>query len=276
MEHHFDIEHAENYGIEEAILINHFIFWLTKNKANHKAIKEIEIEIDKKTQKAKRVFTYNSVSAMQEIFPYMNDKKIYRVIESLIEQKVIVRKYFNTNSYNRTSWYCFYNESHFLKTGNGKDKKEKSIPQKQEMDLPETGNHYKDNNKDNNKDIPSTLTLSEQLKELAIKNDLTYSENPDEQGLFHNKLMRLNKSNDRILEQANRFFEIVKRDPKLNWIHAYSFGFKFLQFNWDKIEAWHNANKSQVVQFKKPENEKPKGKPSFSANDLDSLKEFLA
>lgn len=121
-----------------------------------------------------------------------------------------------------------------------------------------------------------TLTLSEQLKELAIKNNLTYSANPDEQGLFLNKLMRLNYTNERILEQANRFFEIVKRDPKLNWIHAYSFGFKFLQFNWDKIEAWHNANKSQVVQFKKPENQKPKEKPSFSVNDLDSLKEFLA
>ena len=82
MEHHFDIDHAENYGIEEAILINHFIFWLTKNRANNKTIKDIELEIDKKIQKVKRVFTYNSVSAMQEIFPYMNDKKIYRVIES--------------------------------------------------------------------------------------------------------------------------------------------------------------------------------------------------
>lgn len=152
MEHHFDIDHAESYGIEEAIIINHFIFWLTKNKANHKTIKEIELKIDNKIQKVKRVFTYNSVSAMQEIFPYMNDKKIYRVIESLIEQKVIVRKYFNSNSYNRTSWYCFYDESHFLKTGNGKDKKEKSNSQKQEMDLPETGNHYKDNNKDNETD----------------------------------------------------------------------------------------------------------------------------
>mgnify|MGYP003440882279 FL=1 len=137
-------------------------------------------------------------------------------------------------------------------------------PQKQLNQLPKT------NTKEH------TLTLSEQLKELALKNNLTYSANPDEQGLFLNKLMRLNYTNERILEQANRFFEIVKRDPKLNWIHAYSFGFKFLQFNWDKIEAWHNANKSQVVQFKKPENEKPKGKPSFSANDLDSLKEFLA
>lgn len=119
-----------------------------------------------------------------------------------------------------------------------------------------------------------TPNLSEQLKELAIKNNLTYSANPNEQNLFLNKLMNLNYTNDRILEQANRFFVIAKRDPKLNWIHSFSFGFKFLQFNWDKIEAWHNANKPQVREFKKPET-KQSPPAKFSSTDLNSLKEFL-
>ena len=101
--------------------------------------------------------------------------------------------------------------------------------------------------------IQNTPTLSEQIKELALKHNLTYSNNPNEQSLFLNKLMNLNYTNDRILEQATRFFEIVKREPKLNWIHSFSFGFKFLQFNWDKIEALHNAHKPQVREFKKPE-----------------------
>lgn len=120
-----------------------------------------------------------------------------------------------------------------------------------------------------------TLTLSEQLKELAEKNGLTYSINTREQNLFQNKLsMEMGLTNDRILEQANRFFEIVKRDQKQTWIHSFSFGFKFLQFNWDKIDAWHNANKSNVVKFIQPTEKKAPAK--FSDNDLDSLKEFLA
>jgi len=120
--------------------------------------------------------------------------------------------------------------------------------------------------------IQNAPTLSEQLKDLALKHNLTYSNNPNEQSLFLNKLMNLNYTNDRILEQAHRFFEIVKREPKLNWIHSFSFGFKFLQFNWDKIEAWHNQNKPQVREFKKPE---PKAKPIFAANELDAMERFL-
>lgn len=112
--------------------------------------------------------------------------------------------------------------------------------------------HLKEHLKEQSK-IPITPTLSEQLKDLALKHNLTYSTNPDEQGLFLNKLMRLNRTNEKILEQATRFFEIVKRDPKLNWIHEFSFGFKFLQFKWDNIDAWHNKNKPQVREFKKPE-----------------------
>ena len=34
MNHSFDIEHARLYGIPEAIFINHFQFWIVKNRAN--------------------------------------------------------------------------------------------------------------------------------------------------------------------------------------------------------------------------------------------------
>jgi len=280
MEHHFDIEHAESYGIEEAILINHFIFWLTKNKANHKTIKEIELKIDEKIQRVKRVFTYNSVSAMQEIFPYMNDKKIYRVIESLIEQKVIVRKYFNSNSYNRTSWYCFYDEGHFLKMGNGKDKNGKSNSQKQEMDLPETGNHYKDNNKDkekdNNKDMePNSLTITQQLKDFAKSNNLVYELNFREDQKSQSKLVsELSITNEQVLKQVERLKPILA-DSKCDWwSKTNSFGFNYMLKNWGRIDSWHNAYKPKVREFKKPE---IKSEPvKFSESHLDTLKEFLA
>lgn len=249
MEHHFDVDHAIEFGIEEAIVIYNFRFWLLQNKANHRNIKKIEID----GQKVERYFTFNSAKALAELFPYLNPKKIYRVMESLESQSVLIKKYFNQNTYNRTSWYCFKDQDRFLKTGNSIPESDKSISRKREMEIPKTGNHDTDNKPDNKPDITSTPTLSEQIKELALKHNLTYSNNPNEQSLFLNKLMNLNYTNDRILEQATRFFEIVKREPKLNWIHSFSFGFKFLQFNWDKIEALHNAHKPQVREFKKPE-----------------------
>ena len=190
MNHSFNIEHATQYGIEAAVLIENFIFWIAKNKANKTATKEIEID----GKKCKRTFTYNSVSAMAELFPYMNEKKMYRVLDSLIENKVLVRKYFNTNTYNRTSWYCFYDESHFLKMGNGFPENGKSISQKKEIDLPKMGNHDKDINKDINtiinKDkeepLPKIQEIENSPKEAFTKyyNDLYSKDNKLADNIF--------------------------------------------------------------------------------------------
>lgn len=149
MNHSFNVEYACQYGIEEAILIENFSFWIIKNKANKANTREIEIE----GKKCKRTFTYNSASAMTELFPYLTQKQIYRVMESLINQGVLVRKYFNQNTYNRTSWYCFADEDHFTKSGNAIPKKEKSILPNREMDFTESGNHYTDINTDINTDV---------------------------------------------------------------------------------------------------------------------------
>ena len=36
MEHSFNTEIAEKYGIISAVLYNHFLFWIRKNKADNK------------------------------------------------------------------------------------------------------------------------------------------------------------------------------------------------------------------------------------------------
>ena len=135
------------------------------------------------------------------------------------------------------------------------DTSQQSLPdQSNELtDTSQQSGHIKESEIKTIKEIEiNTPTLSQQLKELAEKNGLTYSINTREQNLFQNKLsMEMGLTNEQILEQANRFFEIVTRDKKQSWIHSFSFGFKFLQFNWDKIDAWHNANKSNVVKFPK-------------------------
>lgn len=114
MTHSFDIDHALKYGVNESIMISNFQFWIQKNKANGTHLHD------------GRTWTYNSVNAFKEIFPYWNNGQIRRCLESLVKQEVLVKGDYNKNRYERTLWYAFYDESiflnqqvHLLKTANG-------------------------------------------------------------------------------------------------------------------------------------------------------------
>ena len=124
MNHSFNIEYAQKYGIEEAILIENFIFWISKNKANRKHDREIEID----GAIVVRTFTYNSATALAELFPYMTVNTLRRVTQRLCDLKVLAKGVFNTNSYDRTTWFCFVDENAFLYNA-------KSILQNCEMEV---------------------------------------------------------------------------------------------------------------------------------------------
>ena len=102
MNHNFSIKIAEMYGLEEAIMISNFQYWITKNKANGNHYYD------------GRTWTYNSVKAFEDLFPYLTPSKIRRCLESLIEQGVLIKGDYNKNRYVRTSWFAFANESMFL------------------------------------------------------------------------------------------------------------------------------------------------------------------
>ncbi len=114
MVYSFDSAIAKKYGVDEAIVIHNLTFWIAKNKANGKHLHE------------GRTWTYNSAKAFQELFDFWTEKQIYRIIESLISQGVIMSGNFNQIGYDRTRWYAFVDESiflnsnfHFTKRGNG-------------------------------------------------------------------------------------------------------------------------------------------------------------
>ena len=90
MEHHFDIEVAKEYGVVEAVFINHFQYWIVKNKANGLH------------QHDGRTWTYNSMKAFGELFPYLSTKSIRTVIQHLINQGVLLTGNFNETAYDRT------------------------------------------------------------------------------------------------------------------------------------------------------------------------------
>lgn len=139
MQHHFDVEVAQRYGLTEAILLNHFSYWIELNQANGKNFFD------------GRYWTFCSVKAFSEIFPYLTPKKIRGALAHLQEAGLITTGNFNKQSYDRTTWYAF-------------TQKGKSILPKGQMDFAERANgsvpkgepipdNKTDNNPDNKTDI---------------------------------------------------------------------------------------------------------------------------
>lgn len=94
MEHHFNTSIAQMYGIEEAILLHHFYFWIAKNAANGKHFHD------------GLFWTYNSKRAYAGFFTYMNETKIFRVIKHLEDEGVIVKGQYNKDKWDKTNWYA--------------------------------------------------------------------------------------------------------------------------------------------------------------------------
>lgn len=123
MNHSFNIDIAKKHGLEEAIIIENIAFWTKKNIANNKNFNE------------GRYWVYNSVKAFSELFPYISEKKIYRVLKRLEDKSILITGNYNKSSYDRTKWYCLVDKSicqfyklHLPKKENGKDKTGEPIP----------------------------------------------------------------------------------------------------------------------------------------------------
>jgi len=96
MIHCYDADIAKKYGIEEAVLIQNFAFWISKNIANCKHFYD------------GRYWTYCSTSALLDLFPEFNTiDKIKRVIKNLVDAELIIRGNYNKNAFDRTTWYAF-------------------------------------------------------------------------------------------------------------------------------------------------------------------------
>lgn len=115
MQHHFDVELAVKYGVTEAVLLNHFEYWIELNKANGKNLFD------------GRYWTFNSMKAFSEIFPYLTEKKIRNALKHLQDEGLILTGNFNKSAYDRTLWYAFSDLAY-------------SILPKGQMDLDEKAN----------------------------------------------------------------------------------------------------------------------------------------
>lgn len=94
LEHSFNVDIAERYGVYDAIILKNILFWVMKNKENGKHCHD------------GKYWTYNSVSAFSKLFPYFSKKQIRSILGRLEKNGLIVSGNYNKSAYDRTKWYA--------------------------------------------------------------------------------------------------------------------------------------------------------------------------
>ena len=84
---------ALRYGLEEAIFLDSLMFWYKENKANDRNYRD------------DRWWTYNSVGALSQMFPWWSAKQIRRITENCREKGAVLTENYNEDQKDRTLWY---------------------------------------------------------------------------------------------------------------------------------------------------------------------------
>ena len=94
MEHAFNTNVAKEYDVDIAILLNNFKFWTLVNLANKRHIYD------------GLCWTFNSIPAFCEIFPYWTRHQIEHLLKKVMKLGLLVSGNYNSHKYDRTRWYA--------------------------------------------------------------------------------------------------------------------------------------------------------------------------
>ena len=111
----FDVDVAKEYGVDAAVMIKLFQFWIQKNIANESNFYD------------NNYWTYNSLDAFEKMLPFWNKKQIARILDFLVEKEVLIKGNYNRTKFDRTVWYAFKSPENW-------------ISRKRDIDIPKTGN----------------------------------------------------------------------------------------------------------------------------------------
>jgi hypothetical protein len=101
--HSFEVNHAKEYGLAEAVLIKNFKFWIEHN-------------IDQKYNfKDGRTWTYISLKELAKNFEYLSEKQVRTAIDHLVADGVLMKGNYNKLAIDKTLWYAFIDEKKFIK-----------------------------------------------------------------------------------------------------------------------------------------------------------------
>lgn len=102
MIHYFATDIAKEYGLAPAVIFQNIAYWIEHNRANETNFYEGDY------------WTYNSVRALTELFPYLTKKQISSSIQKLKNEGLIKTGNFNKSAYDRTMWYALTEKGKFI------------------------------------------------------------------------------------------------------------------------------------------------------------------
>lgn len=94
MDHAFNTNIAAQYDVNIAILLHNFKFWTFTNLANKRNIYD------------GLCWSYDTLEALGDIFPYWTRRQLERVINNAVEAKLLQKGNYNQTKYDRTVWYA--------------------------------------------------------------------------------------------------------------------------------------------------------------------------
>jgi hypothetical protein len=139
--HSFDANVAAEYGIEEAILIHHFQYWIAFNRE----LKRNFIE--------ERTWSFQTMEEIAAHFPYLNKKKIERTLNSLKELEILITGNHNKTKFDQTKWYAFKDEQKWVPFIDSSRKREMEKKESGNQN-PEIGTPIPDTKQDSKQDLP--------------------------------------------------------------------------------------------------------------------------
>jgi len=169
--HVFNVDDAVKYGIEKAVILQNMRFWLDKNKANGANLHD------------DYYWTYNSVEAFSELFPYFSKGIIQRLLKSMEKEGLLLAGNYNKKGYDRTKWYSMpeyravaIDTSHSPELVNGVINNDEPIHQIQQVHSPELTNGFTridgpipDINTDIKPDINTDIDTKKKSSKKAVK-----------------------------------------------------------------------------------------------------------
>lgn len=138
----FDGEIAKDVGVNAAVLFHSIQWWIRKNKANDKNFFD------------GKYWTYNSVAAFTELFPFMKKSAIRSSLEKLEKEGYIVSGNYNKIAYDRTKWYALGDKGEALSF----EDSPKSTLNSSKIHLQKNANQYDEKNKPIPVSIPVSYT----------------------------------------------------------------------------------------------------------------------
>lgn len=119
VEHSFNVAVAEEVGVNAAIIMKSIHFWVDHNRANEKELHD------------GRYWTYESMRAFGEQFPYLTMRKVNTALKILEDRGFIMTGNYNSTAYDRTKWYSVTDE--YLDFIGGKSSAEPVYNKQEEM-----------------------------------------------------------------------------------------------------------------------------------------------